>query len=405
MGNKNKIKTIIMIIILLILLTGCWDRIDIENRALIVGAAFDVADETEIVKFEEEIEDKDLLKKIKPKYKLSLEILNPKAFEVNTDEGGGGGSGEIKKSIVLSDEGRSLVQARHKISPKINRVPTASHLQLIIMSEEVAREGIWDPIDCFIRDPHCPRGATVHISEGPASDILETNLDMGESPSLFINEIIDNLMGDIRVVEKTVGETYFDMITKSGFIIPKIVRSDKSLEFSGAGVFREYKMVGWLNSVELEARQWICLPKKEEVQSGLITVSDPEDSNNIYVMEILGTDRKFKSRKSQDGINIIVEIDIICIIADAPHKRIISDKNIKEIEDEIDLTIEKMTAEIIKKAKHDFKTDMFDYNELIRENHPDFWKENGDNWHQVFANDIEVEVKAKSNIKRTGGLR
>ena len=48
---------------------------------------------------------------------------------------------------------------------------------------------------------------------------------------------------------------------------------------------------------------------------------------------------------------------------------------------------------------------MFDYNELIRENHPDFWKENGDNWHQVFANDIEVEVKAKSNIKRTGGLR
>ena len=45
---------------------------------------------------------------------------------------------------------------------------------------------------------------------------------------------------------------------------------------------------------------------------------------------------------------------------------------------------------------------MFDYNELIREN-PRFLEENGDNWHQVFANDIEVEVKAKSNIKRTGG--
>ena len=61
MDSIIKIKFIITISVLMLLLIGC-DRIDIESRALIIGMGIDSPDENEIIKFEQEIEDKDLLK-------------------------------------------------------------------------------------------------------------------------------------------------------------------------------------------------------------------------------------------------------------------------------------------------------------------------------------------------------
>ena len=405
MGSIIKIKSIIIMWVLLLLLIGCWDRTDIESRALIIGAGIDSPDEKEIVKFEQEIEDKNLLKKIEPKYKLSIEILNPQAFQQGTQSGGGGGGSTVKKSMVITEEGRSLLQAREKIKPKIDRILTSTHTQLIIINEKIARKGIWEIMYCFIRDPYCPRRAVVLVSSEPAFDILNTQLETRESPSLFINKIIEKKLGDVRIVEHTAGEVYNKMITKSGFVVPRVITKGNNIELSGAAVFRESKMIGWLNSLELEGQQWACLREKEEVQSGLVTIIDPEDDNGIYVVDILGMQKKIKSVEKHGKVTILIDISVTGIITDAPHKWILSNKNFKTLQKVMDTTMEKMIKESIKRSKEDFKADIYGYNELIRENHSEYWKKHKDKWHETFSNEVDVIVKVKSNIRRMGGLR
>ena len=390
---------------LLCCLIGCWDRIDIESRALIIGMGIDSPDENEIIKFEQEIEDKDLLKKIKPKYKLSLEILNPQAFQKGSQSSGGGGNA-VKKSIAITEEGRSITQAMEKIQPKTDRILTPTHTQLIIINEKIAREGIWEIIDCYIMDPFCPRRAVVLVSSEPAFNILNAQLETKESPSLFINKIIEMKLEGVRIVESSAGKVYNKMITNSGFVVPKVIKTGNNLGLSGAAVFRESKMIGWLNPLELEGQQWASLRGKEEVQAGLVTITDPEDGNNIFVVKILGMQKKIKSVEKNSKITIFIEINVTGEIVYTPHKWVFADKTIKKLEKEMDTTMEKMIKESIKKSKEDFKTDIYGYNELIRENHPEYWKKHKDNWHETFSsNEVDVRVEVKSNIRRMGGLR
>ena len=165
-------------------------------------------------------------------------------------------------------------------------------------------------------------------------------------------------------------------------------------------------MIGWLNPLELEGQQWASLRGKEEVQAGLVTITDPEDGNNIFVVKILGMPKKIKSVEKNSKITIFIEINVTGEIVYTPHKWVFADKTIKKLEKEMDTTMEKMIKESIKKSKEDFKTDIYGYNELIRENHPEYWKKHKDNWHETFSsNEVDVRVEVKSNIRRMGGLR
>ncbi len=79
----------------IILLSGCWDRVEINDLAIITAAAIDATDDNQI--------------------ELSLQVFIPKALGSGGGQGGGGGGGGGATTLLRSHKGINVSDAMSKL--------------------------------------------------------------------------------------------------------------------------------------------------------------------------------------------------------------------------------------------------------------------------------------------------
>src|SRR5690625_1922156 len=130
---EKRINKLFGSILLILLLSGCWDVTSIEDRGFIIGVAIDMV---------EDASNGDI-----------LEITNQ--FAVPAGLGNASQSGSASNSYMnLSATGTSLYDITEDISNQINKEPFYEHLKVLIISEEVVSEPgrFANVLDIFIRD-------------------------------------------------------------------------------------------------------------------------------------------------------------------------------------------------------------------------------------------------------------
>lgn len=125
----------ILIFTLFLLLTGCWDRIEIEERGFVVGIAIDMPKTKEIGKKQEkESPDKP---KAKGRYVLTQQMVVPGELSGSGNAQGGTGSG--KAYLNVTAEGETLFDIIREVAARTSRSPYYVHFKTLVISEEVAR--------------------------------------------------------------------------------------------------------------------------------------------------------------------------------------------------------------------------------------------------------------------------
>lgn len=132
LSRKYTIKfNILLFASLCTLLTGCWDRKEVNDMALVLGAAIDKAGDKHI--------------------ELTIQTLQPR--NVSSDRQGSG-SGPIIS--VRSAVGENLADAASKLQTKISRQIFWGHCKVFIIGKTLAKRGkLNQEIDfyCVIRNP------------------------------------------------------------------------------------------------------------------------------------------------------------------------------------------------------------------------------------------------------------
>jgi hypothetical protein len=152
-----------------LLLSGCWDRKEIETRGYVLGITIDMA--------KSEPESKiDLLKAAQAtgtnKYKVNFEMR-----KFNTKSGGNKpGTGE-QESLVYAAEGESLFAIVRSVNAQYPAGLFFEDNQMLVFSESVAQDGIQDITDFIDRDPEFRRRAKVFVASGRAEDYLRVKLN------------------------------------------------------------------------------------------------------------------------------------------------------------------------------------------------------------------------------------
>ena len=133
------------------LVSGCWDRVEINDLAIVTAAAIE--------------------KKENDQIELSIQVFVPKSLSSGGGQGGAGGGSKI--TYTASETGKNIADALSKIQGKFPREIFWGQCKVFIFGEKVAKEGIQEQMDFLLRHPE-PRGrAYVYISEGKAKPILE----------------------------------------------------------------------------------------------------------------------------------------------------------------------------------------------------------------------------------------
>src|SRR5574344_833650 len=119
----DEMKKIILLLIILLCTGGCYDYHEINDLGIVVGIGLDYQDD---------------------KYLMTYELLNIQKENNNS---------EIEnKSYIISAEGNTISDAKVNTEKKIDKTVSFSHLEILLISENLANSGISDMADYFLRN-------------------------------------------------------------------------------------------------------------------------------------------------------------------------------------------------------------------------------------------------------------
>lgn|GEM_PF-2472551 len=139
---------------------GCWDRTEIDEQLHILSGFLDLEPDGSL--------------------RLTTEVL---ALGIGGGEGGKGGGGT---HAVFSTRGRSMQEALWNMTWVAEAVPNVSHMALLVVGEDLAREGLRDILDSMVQNYQVRRSLLLAVAPGKASDLLATGLTASRHSEQYI---------------------------------------------------------------------------------------------------------------------------------------------------------------------------------------------------------------------------
>lgn len=385
MNDLEKTVKILLCLLLGFLLCGCWDRRELESLRIVSAIGFDLTE--------------------KEQYRVTVQLI------VSSPPGEQANSESATKLSINSATGVSPLTAIRNLSHTAARRFFWSDNKVIIIGETLAQKGITPVIDLWLRD-HQPRLRNqLLVAEGEAKTFLEDESKTEKIVAKKYEDIIEN-QERTSTLTKTDVKNYIVQANSPGKIalVPKISFAssqhkyevkgkEKVVIIEGAAVFKNNKLVGWLNEQETRGREFV----QKNVKGGIITVALSEKQEDFVDLEILKADSKIIIDWLERQPVITVKIKTISYLNEQSTEKDLSKPEILERINQ--LYANKIREEIttsLAKARQ-LNTDYFGFSTHIYQRHPKLWNQIKSDWERVFAT-MPVEVNVESEIKRTGTI-
>ena len=144
----KKLKLIGILSLILLTFTGCLAKTELEDYAYVIAVGVDKGSEDS--------------------YLVSFQVAVP----IKIAGEGSTGSGKESTSII-SLETDTLFNSISRADTMISKEITLSHNKLIVISEEVAQEGINKLLNAFVTNREIRPKTSVIVHKGLAKDLLE----------------------------------------------------------------------------------------------------------------------------------------------------------------------------------------------------------------------------------------
>ncbi len=374
MKRRNKV-VFWGICISIILLTGCWDRVEIEERGFVMGIGIDTGEkEGEML--------------------ITYQIALPAAMF---------GEGEADKKVWnVSTTSPTIIRAKKNIKTRVDKVLNVEHTRVIIISKELAEQGIAAHMDYFLRDVDMRRRTDIIISEGPIKEIFAITPPTARSTSDYLADIlllneqhVHRISSDVDLLELAK-----NLRRGSDFILVKAKAGEKDIELTGAAVFRKDTYVGHLSPDEVKATKWLI----DDISRGTIILQDVDGLPGHMVFEISEGRSKVTPRIQGERVDFDVQIRIEGDVAEMQHlnfENILTQYFIENLERAIEQLIKRQCHEILKKAQEKFEADFMDFGGLVRQYNARWFKAHEQQWREIFK-ESELNVSVDANIRRIG---
>jgi len=365
--------------IVLILTTGCWDMLDINDRIYPYTMGFDLN------------KDRDVQQE---RYNITISYPNFNAMGKNANSD--------KLIYAVSVPGNSMFDAQHRLTTKTKSPLYLKHLKVVILSEEIAkdRSQLLGILDGIFRDFVTNNNVQLLVTKQPAKEIIEKTL-ISERQAAVEGPMYSMLINNQHSV-------LFSPIDAMGFIentdvtgsstIPMVSVADE-IYIEGAAVFTNYKFVGYLDHHDQRAINYI---------NGTVKQDSVETDYKGTHLAIMVSDMHSKLQLEESDKNIKIKIPIT--IEGYLHQYNMGEKFSIETEDDLE-KLQEAAAKTIKAELdnaivniQDMGADIIYVGSYLRMHNPDIWAKVKDNWDEIFK-DIEIEIEVKVLIRRRGIIK
>ncbi|XEC92625.1 Ger(x)C family spore germination protein [Paenibacillus tarimensis] len=383
----------VLLLCIVSLLTGCWNRRELKELSIVAAMGVDKTPETN-------------------KYKVSFQIINPGNVATGVVAGGAMQNTPV---TVYTGTGDNLFGAIRKASKKVPRQLFFAHLQLLVIGESLAKQGVRDLFDFFERSHEIRLTTMVLVARGSeAESIVRVLTPLEKIPA-------KNIAGQMKMTSKLWSENIkveMDQVIKtlqgegepniSGVKIvgePEVGNKSSNLQqtnvttrvdITGIALFKNGKLKRWLNGDEGRGALWI----QNEMKSTVVDL-DCKNKKGAIGIEVVRSQTKVNA-KVQNGKPVF-------------HIDIREDGHVNEVRCPMDLSkveeiekLEKQWAletkkEVMKAVKiaQSEESDIFGFGEAVNRANPKAWKKMKKEWGKTFA-ESKVDVQVDAFIRRSG---
>lgn len=374
-------------------ISGCWDRKEIENRGYVLGVSIDHAISPE------------------PKGKFDLPHVTQEAgerkYRVNFEfprftqgKEGEKGSG-TEKHLLYVGEGESMAAVSRAMNAKMPFTMFFEDIQILVFSESVAKEGIDDLLDFFVRNPGMRRRVKLLVAPGRAEDILKNKIQVNEVNSTFISKITKNVKIAPRFASKTdLGDISEAIRSKHSFFMPFVVLEKGDVKLTKAALFnKEAKLVGELDEYEIVGAKIL----RTVLLEGVFSVPNPANPEKLAVFEILDHKTEINSHLDGDKLWFTLEATFVGNLGEntEPEQKTLDPIFLKDVEQALAAEFTRHVEAAYYKQQQ-VHAEISDLGWLIHRQHPQYWKQIKDRWDDETFPTVPLEINIKVVVRRPG---
>ena len=386
-------KRIKFLILLLPLLSGCYNYRELNDIGITTAVSIDYKDNN---------------------FYVIAEVINP----IKQQDAS---SSNNSPFVNYNSSSSSLQYAFRKVVLESPRQLYAAQLEIIVLSEEVVNNHLEEVLEYFARDPEARTEIKIIVAKTADSTkaiTLQTLLT-----SLSSSNIINSLDLQSKVLGMAYPVTlnellnmyidpYLEVVLPSMTLYGNYEIGDEKenittsspkaiVKIDGSTITKDNKILGYLDLEESKILNLINGKLKETIikmnyydgyiifEPNRIKVSRELDiKNNIIKINISGYS---KTKEIQSNINVK------------------DPKEVKKLNKALNMELEKKITDTFNSIREKYGTDVFGFQELYYRTNYKYFKENCTNWYEDIYPKIKLEVKANVRLyekgSTLGGLR
>lgn len=385
----KKIK-IFLFLVAALLLTGCGNYRELNDLAITTGIAFDIKDD---------------------QYIVSYMIANSNKAETDSKD-------SETKITVYEGKGNTISSAYKDLNSKNPKIPYIGHLEVVIISEDLAKKGMLEALDFLMRNPESRKEFYIVLSKNvEAGTLLKTLAPLESFPSQNIAEIIKSNKDDQSTivmqkysavitnmidegVEPIINGIELDGNKEEGQMQESLEKATPSatIKIDKIGIFKKDKLLGWSTHDETVGINII------NNSAGFILLETKcDDKYMTSTLKDIKTKPIITFENNIPKIKLKIKAD--AAILEMQCKRNLEETKImKELENEFNEKLKSIIDETIYMAQKKYKSDIFGFGNYIYKNNLKKWNIIKDKWNNEIFPEIKIDTEIKINLNNKGSL-
>ncbi|MDP2856617.1 MAG: Ger(x)C family spore germination protein [Bacillota bacterium] len=407
------VRFVALVVLLSLLLQGCWSIHDPRDLTLASAFGVDTAGAGNLL--------------------LAVELVNPR---IAGGPLGGGGQPE-KPTRVLYSVAESVFRAQRAIDQTIGKVVFAGEASVALVGRKLALAGAAPMLDFVVRQHQLRRTISLVLAEGDVAQILATptirDTASAEIVGLLHNGNFTGYTSDVTanmfLADMALPGKEPVMPVVSLTDLPQAQSAARPPSAPGAGpgggnqsgdsaqggqpaqpkpqvmlmntiaCFRHDKLIGVLTPSETRGLLFL----RNEISTTLISVPVSE-GEGLTVVEVVRSHSSTKPTVSRARTaSFEIKIHVTAEVADVPvfTEDVGKLARVRELEQEVARSIEGEVSACITRLQRELHTDCLGFGLAIYRQNPSHWRQIADQWHDLFQS-VPYSVSAQVQIRSTG---
>ncbi|MGG4491271.1 Ger(x)C family spore germination protein [Metabacillus idriensis] len=354
MGSLKRTAVFIIFVLIVSILSGCWDNRDINHRVMPV-----------VLGISKKGED----------YKVFLQIPEPLEDSIETK--------------IVSGGGKTINQAVNNISVNMESSVDLLHVKVIVIEKRLAEEGMKDLFGGFIRSRDISSKALVAICEDNMDEFFASMVKRIQPEGTTLLDFFEKNAGwDPKIALTRVWQVYRSIHSYTRDVAIPMLRLGKTtlVEQIGSAVIKNGKLVEAIDSNETLLFNAF---------NGESTQGEIEVLNDASVL-ILDNSMKNKS-KFKDQLPLLhSEIKLTVMILETK-----GDPSEKQIKKELEVLLTKRFNEMFKKLQNS-EADILGLGQYFRNKIP---RKRLKDWRSKYYQELYMDFKVHVDIQNAGNLK